>query len=52
MTQRTKETWCLLSIVLCLAWLKLGVQWGKVEVDETSEIQIMNGLTCHLEDVG
>lgn len=32
-TQRLKETWCLLSIVKCLAWLKLKVRLGKVGVN-------------------
>lgn len=34
-----------------LAWLKLGARLGKVEVDETSEGQTVNGLACHPEDV-
>lgn len=32
-TQRLKETWCFLSIVKCLAWLKLKVRLGEVGVD-------------------
>ena len=32
-TQRLKETWCFLSIVKCLAWLKLKVRLRKVGVN-------------------
>lgn len=42
----------MLSIVQCLALLKLGASLGKVEGDETSEGQTMNGLACPPEDGG